>query len=69
MVGYYIITIKTTFDFNFIKIKLFNSIDKHKHISLAKVSIKKASLCKLVIRKKVVENQNLDKKVVFIVLI
>ena len=51
-----------------IYIKLFKSMDTHKHRNTEKLSIKKSvSLitCKLEIRKKLVNNENLNKKVVY----
>ena len=48
-----------------------NTKNTQKHISQKKLSIKSFSMitCKLVIRKKLVYNRNLNKKVVFIVFI
>ena len=42
--GIYIYTIKTTFGFNLIYIKLLNRMDTHKHRSKEKLSKKKFSL-------------------------
>ena len=66
----YINTMKTTFEFNF-SFKL-NSMDTHKHKIQENLSIQFSLItytCKLLIRKKLVNNQNLNKKVVFIVVI
>ena len=48
------------------------ALDTHKHGKKEKLSIKKnfsANTCKIEIQKQLVNNQNLNKKVVFIVLI
>ena len=72
LVGNYINTMKATFDFNF---DLYQAVKQHGYTSKQKsreaVNQKSFSLitCKLVVRKKLVNNQNLNKKVVFIVLI
>ena len=67
----YINTMKTTFDLNFFSIKLSNIMDTHKHGNNEKLSIKSLSLLtwKLVIWDNVIRNPNLNRKVVFIVLI
>ena len=68
VVGDKINTTKTTFELNF---ELLNSMDTHKHWSQLRSCQKSFSTiaCKLVIRKKLVSSQNLNKKVVFTVLI
>ena len=69
VVGDYIITMKTTFDLNF-DIKLLNSIDTFNHKTIRSCRLKNILFdCKLVIRKKPVNNQNLNKEDVFIVFI
>ena len=72
IVGDYIKIMKTTFDFNFDLYPALNSIDTQKHGSKEKLSIKKIfslTACKLVIQEKLVNNYNLNKKVVLIILI
>ena len=54
-------TIKNTFDFNFKSYQALNSMD-------IKIGVKRALItCKPVIRKKLVNNQNLNKKILFII--
>ena len=63
-------TIKTTLDLNlFISTKLLSSMDTHKRSNKEKLLIRSFFLfnCKLVICEKLVKNQNLKRKVVFIV--
>ena len=72
MVGDYINTIKTTFDLNFDLYQAFKQHRYTKNGNKEKLSFKKSfSLitCKLVIRKKLANNKNLNTKVVFIILI
>ena len=71
MVGGFINTMKTTFDFNLDLYQAFKQHGYTKHGNKEKLSIKKkASLCKLFnSKKKLLNNQNLNKNVVFIVLI
>ena len=72
MVGDNINIMKTTFEFNF---DLYQAFKQHGYTKIWKqreaVNSKSFSLitCKLVIRKNLVNNQNLNKKVVFIILI
>ena len=67
VVGDYINTMKKT-TFNFVW--LLNSLDTHKHRSQDNLSIKKTSLWfRVKFEKKLVNNENLNIKVVFIVLI
>ena len=71
-VGDYINTMKTTFESN---IDLNLAVKQHCYTKIYKsrefINLKSLSLitCKLIIRKKSVKNQNLNKKVVFIVVI
>ena len=65
VLGYYINTMKTTFDFDFD----FNQAVKLKEKLLIEKVSPLITTCKLVFRRKLVNNQNLNKKVVFIILI
>ena len=72
MVGNYINTMKTTFDLNFDFYQAFKQHGYTQNMETTRsCQLKSFSLitCKLVIRKKLVNNKNLNKKVVFIILI
>ena len=62
VVGDNIITMKTTFDLNFDLYEAVKQLVKNKNRSQEKLTT-----CKLVIRKKLMNNKNLNKKVIFIV--
>ena len=72
MVGDNINIMKTTFELNF---DLYQAFKQHGHTKIWKqreaVNFKSFTLitCKLVKRKKLVNNENLNKKVVFIIMI